>query len=108
VLGPDHPYTLAAAIGVGNDMVLAHENENARLLLERTLATARRVRGEHHPETLICAFNLGLLIPADDPAADLRSESLAGLRQMLGADHPLVASAEVGRPGECDIEPPPV
>jgi tetratricopeptide (TPR) repeat protein len=108
VLGPDHPYTLAAAIGVGNDMVLAHDSENARLLLERTLATARRVRGERHPETLICAFNLGLLIPADDPAADLRRESLDGLRQTLGADHPLVAASALGRPGECDIEPPPV
>jgi tetratricopeptide (TPR) repeat protein len=108
VLVPDHPYTLAAAIGVGNDLLLAHENENARQLLERTFEATTRVRGERHPETLICAFNLGLLMPPNDPAAGLRSRSLDELRHMLGVDHPLVTAAVLGRPGECDIEPPPV
>jgi tetratricopeptide (TPR) repeat protein len=108
VLDPDHPYTIAAAIGVGNDLVLAHEEENARNLLERTLTDARRVRGGSHPETLICAINLGLLLRADDPAAGPLSGTVHELRRVLGADHPLVISAAGGRPGECDVEPPPV
>ncbi|MDQ7904916.1 FxSxx-COOH system tetratricopeptide repeat protein [Phytohabitans sp. ZYX-F-186] len=107
VLGQDHPYTIAAAVGLGNDLVLAHDEESARRLLTRTLDDARRVRGEHHPETLTCALNLGLL-SADDPGSTLLGSSLAELRRLLGPHHPLVAAANEGRPGECDIEPPPV
>lgn len=108
VLGPDHPYTIAAGIGVGNDLAIAHEDESARRWLARTLGDARRVRGEHHPETLICAINLGLLLPENDPAAGPLGSSLDELRRALGPEHPMVAAAADGRPGECDIEPPPV
>ncbi|BCB90916.1 hypothetical protein Psuf_082290 [Phytohabitans suffuscus] len=107
-LGEDHPYTIAAAIGVGNDLALAHEDDIARRVLTQALRDARRVRGQHHPETLICAVNLGLLQPAEDPPAGLLAASIDQLRHVLGPEHPLVVAAVEGRPGECDIEPPPV
>jgi tetratricopeptide (TPR) repeat protein len=108
-LGQAHPYTIAAAIGLGNDLVLAHQEEIAKRLLTRTLEDARRVRGMRHPETLSCAVNLALLSPAgDEAAAGLLSSSLEELRRALGPDHPLVLGALERRPGECDIEPPPV
>ncbi|MFC0528943.1 FxSxx-COOH system tetratricopeptide repeat protein [Phytohabitans kaempferiae] len=107
-LGQDHPYVIAAAIGVGNDLALAHEEDNAQRLLARTLDDTRRVRGERHADTLTCAINLGIVLRRDDPAAGLLSSSLQELREVLGDDHPLVTAAVDGRPGECEIEPPPV
>jgi tetratricopeptide (TPR) repeat protein len=108
VLGRDHPYTIAAGVGQANDLALAQENDSARLLLTTTLGDARRVRGERHPESLICAANLGLLLR--DPAAQrtLLDSSIDALRRALGEGHPAVMAAIDGRPGECDIEPPPV
>jgi len=107
-LGSEHPYTIAAAIGLGNDLVLAHEEESAKRLLTRTLEDARRVRGARHPDTLTCAINLALLSADDDAAVGPLRSSIDELRRALGPDHPLAVAAIEGRPGECDIEPPPV
>jgi hypothetical protein len=83
VLGRDHPYAIAAAAGLSNDLVRAHEKEGARRLLTRTIEVAQRVRGARHPDTLVCVANLALL---DDPSPGPLGPSL----------------------GECEIEPPPV
>jgi tetratricopeptide (TPR) repeat protein len=104
VVGRDHPYTISAAIGLANDLAQAREEDSAQLLLSTTLQDARQVRGERHPDTLICAANLSLLLT--EPAG--QRGPLDALRRALGDGHPVVTAAVSGRPGECDIEPPPV
>jgi tetratricopeptide (TPR) repeat protein len=108
VVGRDHPYSIAAGIGVANDLVLAHEESGARELLASTLDLARGVWGERHPDTLTCVINLGLLEPDPGRRRALVDSSINILRRLLGDRHPLVATAVAGRPGECDIEPPPI
>jgi hypothetical protein len=108
-LAPDHPYALAAAVGLANDLVMAHEDRAARNLLDRTLEAARPVRGERHPDTVICQVNLGLLrLDRDDASGrPLLEDGLATLREELGMGHPYVVAASHGQRLECDIEPPP-
>jgi hypothetical protein len=108
-LGSDHPYSIAAAVGVCNDLVLAHEETTARRLLAGTLEDARRALGDNHPDTLTSAINLGLLLGAEPTGEEsVLSRSIDALRRVLGPEHPAVAAAVAGRLGECDIEPPPV
>jgi hypothetical protein len=67
------------------------------------------VNGEQHPDTLVCAINLGLVL-GDEPAGEgsILGRSIDALRHALGPRHPTVTAAVAGQPGECDIEPPPV
>jgi len=55
VLGPDHPNTLVAAIGLNATLHLLDETEQARDLGEDTLQRCRRVLGPDHPFTLYLA-----------------------------------------------------
>ena len=109
VLGADHPYTRAAAVGLANDLIAAHEEEDAITLLRATLEAARRVGQETHPDMLVCAINLGLIIRMNDrDAGDTTvAPGLEALRRTFGDDHPQVLAAMRGERGECDIEPPP-
>jgi hypothetical protein len=108
-LGARHPYTLAAAVGFANDLVAAHEDEEAARLLADTLDTARADGRETHPDMLICAVNYGLITQASNGMAGraIAERSIEALRQELGPDHPQVSAAGLGLRGECDIEPPP-
>jgi tetratricopeptide (TPR) repeat protein len=104
-LGAGHPHTQAAAVGLANDMLAAHEDEEAAQLLRATLGTAGEVGRAGHPDVLICAGNLALVTrPRDGKAVQ---ECLDALRRALGPEHPDVAAAARGVCGECDIEPPP-
>ena len=108
-LGAKHSYTQAAAVGLANDMVAAHEEDEAIRLLQATLDIARGAGRTMHPDTLICAVNLGLIIRGNDPdmgSVVLRT-AVDALQQALGAEHPQVLAAARGDRGECDIEPPP-
>ncbi len=61
-VGPRHPYTLAASVGLANDLASTpEERESAALLLADTWTAMREVRGDDHPDTLTCAVNYGLL-----------------------------------------------
>jgi hypothetical protein len=108
-LGAGHPYTHAAAVGLANDLAAAHEEEEAARLLTETLDIARNAGREAHPDALICAINLGLIIQGSDAEAGraLVEANLEALAHALGPDHPQVAAARQGQRGECDIEPPP-
>jgi tetratricopeptide (TPR) repeat protein len=108
-VGAAHPYVQAAAVGLANDLVAQHDEEGAVRLLRTTLDTARANGREQHPDTLICAINLGLLTRAKSPqsAQALIEPSLNKLRELLGPEHPQVVAAARGERGECDIEPPP-
>ena len=109
ILGAGHPYTHAAAVGLANDMIAAHEEDEAVSLLAETLATARSANRADHPDVLIGAINLGLVRRLSDPAAGqaILDPQLEALRQTLGPVHPQVVAAAFGQRGECDIEPPP-
>jgi hypothetical protein len=104
-LGGGHPHTQAAAVGLANDMVAAHEAEEAVRLLRVTLDAARQAGRTDHPDVLVCATNLALLTRSRD-GADLQ-ETLDVLRRSLGSEHPDVDAAGRGVLVECDIEPPP-
>jgi len=108
-LGAAHPYTHAAAVGLANDHVAGHEEDDAIRLLGETLNIARDAGREAHPDVLICAINLGLVQRTRDwdPGQALVERSLEALRSAIGASHPQVVAAELGQRGECDIEPPP-
>jgi tetratricopeptide (TPR) repeat protein len=108
-LGAAHPYTQAAAVGLANDLIAAHDEENAARLLRETLESARAANRLTHPDMLICAMNLGMITRSDDRTGGqaLVDENLAALRTTLDPDHPQVVAASRGERGECDIEPSP-
>lgn len=108
-LGAAHPYTQAAGIGLANDLGAQHDREGATRLLRTTLDSARAAQRDEHPDTLVCAINLGLITREWDfhNGQALIDASLRGLREALGPDHPQVLAVANGRRGECDIEPPP-
>ena len=108
-LGAAHPYAHAAAVGLANDHVAGHEEDEAIRLLGETLDIARDAGREAHPDVLICAINLGLVQRSRDWEAGqaLVESSLEALRNAIGPEHPQVAAAARGQRGECDIEPPP-
>jgi hypothetical protein len=86
-----------------------HEEEEAFRLLSETLNIARAAGREAHPDVLIGAVNLGLVMRSSDWDAGqaMVEPSLEALRHAIGAGHPQVVAAEHGQRGECDIEPPP-
>lgn len=108
-LGPTHPYTRAAAVGFANDLANGHERDGAIRVLSSTVENARSAGRDDHPDMMMAAVNLRLLV--DDPDPDLARRgpgaSLDALREILGADHPQVLAANRGELGECDVEPPP-
>jgi hypothetical protein len=107
-LGPGHSYTQAAAVGLANDLIAAHDEANAARLLQETLASAGATRLTH-PDMLICAMNLGLITRSWDKEAGeaLVDKNLHALSAALDPSHPHVVAASRGERGECDIEPPP-
>ncbi|MGF7237160.1 MAG: FxSxx-COOH system tetratricopeptide repeat protein [Frankia sp.] len=90
-LGADHPYTLASAGYLANDLHQLGDYQGARTLDEDTLARCRRVLGDNHPDTLASATSL-----AEDlhqlgdytSARTLDEDTLARFRRVLGNDHP--------------------
>ena len=108
-LGANHPYTHAAAIGLANDLVAAHEEGEAAARLTEALDIARAAGRATHPDVLIGAINLGLVVRAGDWEAGqaIVEPNLDALRRSLGENHPQVVAADRGQRGECDIEPPP-
>jgi tetratricopeptide (TPR) repeat protein len=108
-LGAGHPYTHAAAVGRANDLVASHEEAEAERLLTEALETARSAGREEHPDVLVGAINLGLIIRTRDWDAgqSILEPNLEALRRALGPGHPQVVTSEQGQRGECDIEPPP-
>jgi tetratricopeptide (TPR) repeat protein len=108
-LGADHPYTQAAAVGLANDLIAAHEEPEAMRLLTNTLDDARRQGRHGHPDMLIAAVNLGLIVRVAEPASGetMMQRGLDALRSAIGPSHPQVLAAERGERGECDVEPPP-
>ncbi|SNX65179.1 cellulose biosynthesis protein BcsQ [Streptomyces sp. TLI_55] len=90
-LGERHPATLAAVNDLGIFLSGSGEAGQARLLLERNLATLRTVLGECHPYTLACSVNLAnVLAELGEPARteELERAALAGFRTALGDRHP--------------------
>ncbi|SHN38673.1 Tetratricopeptide repeat-containing protein [Cryptosporangium aurantiacum] len=103
-LGLTHPYTQAAAIGLANDLVTAHEEDDAIRLLQTVTSMTPESR-RSHPDILVGEINLALITnsTADEPVR----RALDALQRALGSDHPDVLAAKRGARLECDIEPPP-
>jgi len=118
LLAPNHPYTICAGVSLATDYARAGEHEEALRLSRAMLELSREADrgaaqardGAEHPYVLMRAINLSQdlrAVGAADAAEELLQESLAGLRQSLGADHPEVMLAAAGHRLEGDIEPPP-
>ena len=91
VLGPEHPYTLAAEMVHG--VLLADQKDFAKAtdVETRTFGMLARTLGTAHPDTLRCRANL-LLTRRDlgeDTSTDLE-RVIGQLELLLGADHPTV------------------
>ncbi|MEE1827073.1 FxSxx-COOH system tetratricopeptide repeat protein [Streptomyces sp. BE20] len=69
-LGPDHPYTVAAAGSLGGDLRHLGRYREARELDRETLATGLRVLGPDHPRTMMAANNLAVSTLLDGDVAE--------------------------------------
>ncbi len=68
----------------------------ARKPLTKVLEGYRRLRGDHHPDTLGAMSNLGLLLRAQGnypEAAPLLVKAIEGYRRALGDEHPITVRA---------------
>ena len=95
-LGADHPATLDSAHNLAVVASRQGHYDEARELLEPTLAARRRVLGDTDPETLASLSNIGELAVADgdlETAEAAFREVLAGLEPALGEDHPRTIAA---------------
>ncbi|WP_117208409.1 FxSxx-COOH system tetratricopeptide repeat protein [Allorhizocola rhizosphaerae] len=118
VLAPDHPYTVCAGASLATDYALAGEHEAAAELSRQMLELSTHLAGHghearggaRHPYALMRAINLAhdLRAIGDQQGSDaLFAESIAGLREALGEDHPQITAIEQGQRTEGDIESTP-
>jgi tetratricopeptide (TPR) repeat protein len=110
VLGDNHPYTLCALTSLSNNLSMAGDHAEARLVSQDVYDRSRRARPEDHPYTLACATNLAVDLEATGAtaeAATLRLDTKRRLQHTLGREHPSTVNMERGRRAECDIEVPP-
>lgn len=102
VLGPLHPYTLAAASGLAADERALGHYEAAHKLDEDTFRRLEDVFGESHPRTLMSAHNLAVslrLVGDFRGATQLDQLTLERRRRVLGDRHPytLFSANDLGR-----------
>ena len=72
-------------------MCTLSETQAARELAEDTLTRRRRALGEDHPDTLVSATNLAVILRAlgeTQAARELAEDTLTRRRRTLGEDHP--------------------
>jgi len=90
-LGPDDPWTLAAAQAAGTALWKLGRHDEAAQFDEDTLTRRRRVLGEDHPDTLVSANATAIILRQlgrTEAARELDEDTLARRRRVLGADHP--------------------
>ena len=90
-LGPDHPRTLTARVGLAHAYWSAGRLGQAIDLYERTLADRERVLGADHPDTLVSRGNLAYAYRSAgrlEQAIPLYEQNLADRERILGPDHP--------------------
>jgi hypothetical protein len=90
-LGPDDPWTLAAAQAAGTALWKLGRHDEAAQFDEDTLARRRRVLGADHPQTLMSANTMTVILRGldqNEAARDLGEDTLARRRRVLGEDHP--------------------
>ena len=88
--GVEHPYTLAAAICLGNALRASGELAEAGELIETTVARYGKVLGDGHPDALSSHIDLAIIQRQTGNAAAARATlepALAGLRGSVGEDH---------------------
>lgn len=95
--GEQHPDTLAAAMNLGNARRLVGDlMDNAGLLdhatrlLETTCSHYRRMYGQEHPFSHVCALNIAVALGRVGRSAEataLLEDVVAGLRARLGGSH---------------------
>jgi tetratricopeptide (TPR) repeat protein len=108
VLGTEHPYTLNCAVNAAVDLALSLEHAAAVALGARTLELLRAWGGPAHPDYLVCLSNHAIDLQAAgdvEQASQRRDEALAGMRKVLGHDHPETLLTEAGRHNALWIEP---
>ncbi|GGO99528.1 FxSxx-COOH system tetratricopeptide repeat protein [Wenjunlia tyrosinilytica] len=88
--GPDDVDALWALHLWANDLHWLGDYAAARVMREETLARYRRVLGDDHPDTMMCATNLAtdsFNVGEYAAARALNEEVLARRRRILGEDH---------------------
>ncbi|MGH3171222.1 MAG: tetratricopeptide repeat protein, partial [Trebonia sp.] len=108
-LGPDHHYTLTAAINLASDYAALEEPTEARVLGTDTLRRLIEVLGQTHAHTLGCAANLALdlIATGDEEAGEkLQQETLQRIKETYGGNSPDYEAAASGRRLDPDFDPP--
>ena len=103
-VGRDHPFTLSCANGFAADLLATGEAQPSYEIAIDTLTRSRTVRGDLHPDTLACAWNVAL--DSTDEAS--QENALADLIKLYGDQHPIPAAALRSERLETEIEPPPL
>lgn len=97
-LGPQRPYTLAAAMVCGSLLADQGNLEQAEKMESKTFQVFATTLGPSHPDTLRCQANLLLTRRqrGEDTAA-MREMVITQLADLLGTDHPNIGTLRGGR-----------
>jgi hypothetical protein len=110
-LGPDHPYTIAAANSLATDLFLSGSYRQASEVSAVALQHAKRRYLPRHPDRLVLTINAGLdLLAAGDQSAGnaLRKPALDALAEVIGPTHPALEHFRASQRRDWEVEPPPL
>jgi hypothetical protein len=96
-------------MSLARDLELVGDIAAAEHLLRKAKETSAQVRGIRNPRTLFGDANLALLLRArgeTEQAAELTSQTIPALKEILGAEHPEVVMAEEGEFIEFEMDIP--
>lgn len=97
LLGPDHPSTVTARVGLASAYSRAQQPERAVSLLRSELDQRVQELGPDHPDTLTVTHNLGVALAnshQDADAIDLLDEVLTARLGLLGRSHPATLATQ--------------
>jgi tetratricopeptide (TPR) repeat protein len=98
LLGADHPETLTAMMHLARAHEIAGDNQSARALLERILASQTRTLGSDHIDTTRTQFELGLVLKRMDDhfsARTVQEHVLESSDRQYGPDSELSVRAAI-------------
>jgi tetratricopeptide (TPR) repeat protein len=110
-LGPDHRYTLSAAVTLANCLGDVGATAEAERIEREALRQFGDLLGQNHPDTLACESNLAVSLEANGSKAEagrIRERIVALLEVRLGADHRNTVKARTGERINLGLEAQPI
>jgi tetratricopeptide (TPR) repeat protein len=110
VLGPRHPWAIAAQINLGNCLFDLEEFSEAHALDESTYEMAKSFLGADHPDTLVAELNLAVSSDRNRHASTtawLAGDVVDAAERRFGASHRITRAVNSRQRLDCDLELPP-